>query len=372
MSVSSAYKPLAVSTWGEEERDAILKVLDSSRFSMGEKVKEFERLYAEWCNTKYAVMVNSGSSANLLMVAAYTLRNHGDWVKGTGKQPTVIVPAVSWSTSYSPFQQYGWNLKFVDVDKDTLNYDTSELALEYEEGDLILAVNLLGNPNDYRWFPSMNILEDNCESMGSVYSGMRTGNFGLMSSHSTFFSHHIQTMEGGIVTTDDEHYYQMLLCLRSHGWTRHLPENNVFGVKPSAYEFLFPGYNVRPTEMQAAVGIEQLKKIDGFIKARQENAEKWKEVCRRRGWWFQIEPKSGFSSWFAFAIVEDNIDEIKKELTTKGHEYRPLVAGNFLRSRSIEWYQVEDADDSMCPIADRVHEKGIYIGNHHQPIEFDL
>ena len=356
--------PLAISTWGLEEREAILNVLDSGMFTMGPKVKEFEEAYAAWVGTKYAVMVNSGSSANLLMVAAYTFRN---------KAGTVIVPAVSWSTSYSPFQQYGWTLKFVDIDKDTLNYDIESLKEAYKAGDLILAVNLLGNPNDYRWFPSTNILEDNCESMGAVYSNFRTGNFGLMSSHSMFFSHHIQTMEGGIITTNDEYYYQMLLCLRSHGWTRHLPEKNVFNVKPSAYEFLFPGYNVRPMEMQAAVGIEQLRKIDGFISARRENAERWKEVCQNRGWWSQKEPGTGKSSWFAFAILDDKIEEIKKELDEKGIEHRPIVGGNFLRSRSIEWYSINRKKDPVSyKNADRIHEKGIYIGNFHKRAEFGL
>lgn len=368
MTSSGSKYPLAVSTWGEEERDAILKVLDSGRFTMGKKVEEFEREYAAWVGSKYAVMVNSGSSANLLMVAAYTLRN------GVG---VAIVPAVSWSTSYAPFQQYNWTLKFVDIDKDTLNYDMDELNRAWAEishynpeacGEkLILAVNLLGNPNDFRWFPSMNVLEDNCESMGAKYAGMRTGNFGLMSSHSMFFSHHIQTMEGGIITTDDEYFYHMLLCLRSHGWTRHLPIDNKLGVEPSAYEFIYPGYNVRPIEMQAAVGIEQLKKIDGFIKGRKENAERWKEVCAKRNWWMQKEV--GESSWFSFAIVDDNIDEIRSELTSKGFESRPIVGGNFTRSKSMEYY------DRICGIfknADRIHEKGIYIGNHHNRIDFGL
>lgn len=351
--------PLAISTFGEEEKQALLDVIESGRYTMGDKVSQFEQEYAGWVNTKYAVMVNSGSSANLLMVAAYTLRN------GPG---TVIVPAVSWSTSYSPFQQYGWKLKFVDIDKDTLNYDLAELAKAYTGTELILAVNLLGNPNDFMHFPSMNIIEDNCESMGAVYAGMRTGNFGVMASHSTFFSHHMQTMEGGIITTDDEYYYQMLLCLRSHGWTRHLPKENVFNVKPSAYEFLFPGYNVRPIEMMGAVGLKQLEKLDSFIEARRENAEPWKVLCENRGWWYQKEPKHGKSSWFAFAIVDDDIDEIKKQLESDGIEYRPLVAGNFVKSASIEYYNYEAGE---LPNAQRVHEKGIYIGNYHIRLDFD-
>lgn len=345
-------QPLAVSTWGEEEKQALFNVIESGRFTMGEKVSKFEKEYAEWAGTKYAVMCNSGSSANLLIVGAYTL------LYGPG---TVIVPAVSWSTSYSPFQQYGWKLKFVDIDKDTLNYDINALNQAYTGSELILAVNLLGNPNEYNRFPDAHVLEDNCESMGAEYDGKKTGNFGLMSSHSTFFSHHMQTMEGGIITTDDEYFYQMLLCLRSHGWTRHLPDNNLFNVKPSAYEFIFPGYSVRPIEMMGAVGIEQLKKLDGFVQARRDNAERWKEYCHKRGWWVQKE--IGKSSWFAFAIVDDNIEEIKKELSENGTEYRPLVAGNFVKSESIKYYNYEVHE--CLPNADCVHESGIYIGNPH-------
>lgn len=327
---------------------------------MGDKVSEFEKEYAGWVNTNHAVMVNSGSSANLLMVAAYTLRN------GPG---TVIVPAVSWSTSYSPFQQYGWKLKFVDIDPDTLNYSTSALEKAYTGTELILAVNLLGNPCEYAEFPSMEVLEDNCESMGAEYAGMRTGNFGAMASHSMYFSHHMQTMEGGIITTDDDYFHQMLLCLRSHGWTRHLPEKNVFGVKPSAYDFLFPGYNVRPIEMMGAVGLEQMKKIDCFIKSRRANAERWIEYCQKNNWWHQKEARYGKSSWFAFAIVDDGIESIKDELRARGVEYRPLVAGNFVKSPSIKYYSHEISGPLVN--ADRVHEKGIYIGNNHLELHFD-
>lgn len=351
--------PLAVSTWGKEEKQALHDVIVSGHYTMGNKVSDFEALYADWCNTKHAVMVNSGSSANLLMVAAYSLRQQS--------AGTVIVPAVSWATSYAPFHQYGWKLKFVDIDKDTLNYDLEALKTAYTGKELILAVNLLGNPNEFKDFPSMNILEDNCESMGAEYADMRTGNFGLMASHSMFFSHHIQTMEGGIITTDDDYFYNMLLCLRSHGWTRHLSKDNPLHAKVSAYEFLYPGYNVRPIEMMAAVGIQQMKKIDGFIEQRRENAQIWKDICKTRGWWMQKE--IGMSSWFAFAIISDEIEEIKKEFDAKHIEHRPIVAGNFTRSPSIKWYDHEIHGELKN--ADRVHDKGIYIGNA-QPINRSL
>lgn len=350
--------PLAISAWGSEEREALLKVVDSGNFTMGTKVKQMESDYADYVGTRFCVACNSGSSANLLMVAAMTLR----YGKGT-----VIVPAVSWSTSYAPFQQYGWKLKFVDVDRQTLNYDIKELNAAYTGRELILAVNLLGNPNDYDSFPSKDILEDNCESMGAEYDGQRTGKFGLMSSHSTFFSHHIQTMEGGLVTTDDEYFYQMLLCLRSHGWTRHLPKDNLLRAKVSAYEFIYPGYNLRPTEIQGAVGVEQIKKLPSFITQRRDNAESFKYKAKQKGW--HVQKEIGQSSWFGFSVLSDDIEDVKEELDAKGIEHRPIVAGNFLSSPSIKYY---DHNNPEVPNASYIHTNGLYIGNNHQPIDWSV
>lgn len=353
--------PLAKATWGDEERRAILNVVESGNYTMGEKVQQFEKEYAQWIGTKYAVMVNSGSSANLLMVAAMSLR------QGVG---TVIVPAISWATSYAPFQQYGWKLKFVDIHIETLNYDIDELNKAYSGDELVLAVNLLGNPNAFREFPTLTVLEDNCESMGAEYADMKTGNFGVMASHSTFFSHHMCTMEGGIITTDDEYFYQMLLCLRSHGWTRHLPKDNLLFAKVSAYEFIYPGYNVRPIEMMGAVGLEQLKKLPAFIQQRQKNAEGFAEVAAKRGWKIQKVPEWGKSSWFAFAIITPDIEEVKAEFDKKGIEHRPIVAGNFVRSPSLQYYEHEIAGE--LPNAEDAHDFGIYIGNHHEPIDWRI
>ncbi len=335
---------LASSTWGDEERRAILEVVDSGQVTMGRKVKEFEAAYADYCGTKYCVAVNSGSSANLLMVAAYTLRY------GAG---VAIVPAVGWATSYSPFQQYGWKLVFVDIDRETLNYDLSQLwhaALKYEDEDpVILAINLLGNPNEYLGFPrKCHILEDNCEAMGAEYEGQRTGSFGRMASHSTYFSHHICTMEGGMVTTDDEYLYHMLLSLRSHGWTRHLPEQNALGAKVEDFGFILPGYNVRPTEMQCAVGLEQLKKLPGFIKARRENASRF--PCK-------TQKEIGQSSWFGMTVYEQDYPRFLR------YESRPVVTGNFLRQPVIKYYNHEVWGEMKN--ADYIHDHARMIGNSH-------
>ncbi|HJS82618.1 MAG TPA: DegT/DnrJ/EryC1/StrS family aminotransferase [Nitrososphaera sp.] len=343
--------PLASSTWGEEEIEAINEVVRSGRFTMGEKTKEYEQAFASYIGTKYAVACNSGSSANLLMVAAYTFR----YGKGT-----VIVPAVAWATSYSPFQQYGWRLVFLDIDEHTLNFNPSDLwgVVEKYDDPLILAVNLLGNPNDFNAFPrKAHVLEDNCESLGAEYDGRKTGSFGRMASHSTFFSHHICTMEGGVVTTNDEYLYQMPLCLRAHGWTRNLPENNVFGVKPGKFDFILPGYNLRPTEMQCAIGLRQLEKLDGFIEARRENASRFPLPTQK---------EIGKSSWFGFAVFGDeNVERVSKVC-----ESRPIVTGNFLRSPSIKYYDYEVFGETTG--ADYVHDHACFIGNHHYRVDWTL
>lgn len=343
--------PLASSTWGPEEIGAINEVVASGQFTMGRKTADYEQAFADYIGTKYAVACNSGSSANLLMVAAYTLRF------GAG---VAIVPAVAWSTSYSPFQQYGWHLVFVDIDE-TLNYNVSQLwkAVDKYDDPVILAVNLLGNPNDFAAFPrKCHILEDNCESLGAEYEmgsrGYRkTGSFGVMASHSTFFSHHICTMEGGVVTTNDQWFYEAMLCLRSHGWTRHLPERNVFEVNPGQFDFIFPGYNLRPTEIQSAIGIEQFKKLPDFIDSRRANAGRFP---------LKTQKEIGRSSWFGFTVFGED----RKKL--EGCETRPVVTGNFVRSPSIKYYDYEVS--GSLEYADYVHDEAVFIGNHHYRIEW--
>ena len=264
--------PLATSSWDDAEQAALQRVIASDRYSMGPEVAAFEADFARFTGSRYAVMVNSGSSANLAMVAALRYTQNPDLRLMPGDE--VIVPAVSWSTTYFPLHQYGLHLKFVDIDAHTLNYDLT--ALESAISDrtrAIMAVNLLGNPNDFDAIRALigprriTLLEDNCESMGATFAGRQTGTFGVMGTFSCFFSHHISTMEGGLVVTDDEELYHILLALRAHGWTRNLPKfNRLTGVKSDdpfeeSFRFVLPGYNLRPLEMSGALGVEQMKKL---------------------------------------------------------------------------------------------------------------
>lgn len=359
-------------TWDGKEREAIRRVAESGHYSMGEEVRRYEEAFAEKFGTKYAVMVSSGSAANLLAVAA--LVYSGRLKKGD----EVLVPAVSWSTTYFPLCQMGLKLRFVDIDRHTLNIDLEEVERAVTpETRMLFAVNLLGNPNDFgRLFEickkhGILLAEDNCESLGATYQGKQCGTFGLFGTYSTFYSHHLCTMEGGMVVTEDEGLYHYMLAVRAHGWTRNLPKDSRIYEKSSddfyeSYNFIVPGFNLRPLEMEGAVGMEQLKKMDGIIAARRRNAAYFLAQTKGIKDIF-TQAETGSSSWFGFSVVLDGgmagkRDRVVKRLVSAGVEVRPVVAGNFTRNKVIDYldYSIHgDLDD-----ADFIHENGFFVGNH--------
>lgn len=368
--------PLASTTWDEAEYAAIDRVLKSGMFSMGKEVAEFERQFAEWVGSRYAIMVNSGSSANLAMIAALMFRKEGALKRGD----EVIVPAVSWSTTYHPLQQYGLKLKFVDIDRDTLNLDLEQLQTAITaDTKAILAVNLLGNPNDFAEIRriigdrDILLLEDNCESLGAVFDGKQAGTHGLMGTFSCFFSHHIATMEGGLVVTDDEELYHIMLCIRAHGWTRNLPKHNlVCGEKSDnpfeeSFRFVLPGYNLRPLEMSGAVGQEQLKKLAGMIAARRDNASHFAQRFANHPW-LRMQKETGQSSWFGFSLLlsEDapvSRSELMDKLTASQIDVRPIVAGNFAKNEVLKWFDYSVHRELKG--AEYIDQYGFFVGNHH-------
>lgn len=370
--------PLATSTWDHNELDAIGEVIASDRYTMGPRVAAFERGFADMFNADYAVMVNSGSSANLLAIACAVL--NPDIALDPGDE--VIVPAVSWATTYYPLQQYGLKLVFVDIDIDTLNLDLD--LVEDAIGPrtrAIFAVNLLGNPNDFTRMQAIAdkhdliIIEDNCESLGAEFEGKATGTFGVMGTFSTFFSHHIATMEGGLVLTDDERLQQMLISMRAHGWTRELPDDNKVYPKTGEpfddlFRFVLPGYNVRPLEMAGAIGVQQLKKIPQIVSARRTNATLFLDAMRTvEG--VRVQREIGQSSWFGFSLILEGPlagrrKAVVKKFAEVGIECRPIVAGNFTRNPVMRCLDAKVP--SELPAADRVHEDGLFVGNHHYPL----
>ncbi|BEP30359.1 DegT/DnrJ/EryC1/StrS family aminotransferase [Helicovermis profundi] len=363
---------LSDDTWSNKEIEAINRVVKSNRFTMGKEVKEYEEKFAEKVGSRYAVMSNSGSSANLLAIAALV------YSKRLSAGDEVIVPAVSWSTTYFPLGQYNFKIRFVDIDINTLNIDISNLENAItDKTKAIFSVNLLGNPNNYERIleickrHNLILIEDNCEALGGRYKNKHLGTFGLLGTYSTFYSHHLCTMEGGVTVTDDEELYHYLLAIRAHGWTRNLPLDSKIYTKDEddfyeSFNFIVPGYNLRPIEMEAAIGKEQLKKLDEIIVQRRKNAEYFLKCIKKiKGIKFQEEV--GQSSWFGFAMVlcDNNVgkrNKIVTELKKNNIEVRPIVAGNFTKSSAIKYMEYSISNDLKN--ADKIHENGFFVGNH--------
>jgi len=374
--------PLATSTWDEKELDAIQSVIEREVYTMGESVAKFEQDFCKFTKSKFAVMVSSGSTANLLATAALFYTKNPMLSRGD----EVIVPAVSWSTTYFPLQQYGLRLKFVDIDLETLNYNLNSLESSItKKTKMIMAVNLLGNPNDFDKIndiindKNIFLLEDNCESMGAEYKGKQAGTFGIMGTFSAFFSHHISTMEGGFVVTNDEELYHILLSLRAHGWTRNLPKENKVCTKSDdwfeeSFRFVLPGYNVRPVEMSGAIGIEQLKKLPVFLEQRRKNAKLFVELFKDHQD-FIIQKDIDNSSWFGFSLIikptsKLNREEVVKRLQENKIDCRPIVTGNFTRNEVMKFFDYEISGDLKN--ADYLHNNGFFVGNSQGCLEKEI
>ena len=364
---------LASDSWDDEEIKAINEVISSNRYTMGDRVKKFESEFANFFGSKYSIMVNSGSSANLLMLASLVSSGQYDLQNGD----EVIVPAVSWSTTYFPVTQYGLKLVFVDVDKETLNINVNKIEEAItSKTKIIFAVNLLGNPcemNDLKKICNNNnllLIEDNCESLGALYGDKFTGTFGLMGSFSFFFSHHMQTMEGGMILTNDSDLYEHCVSLRAHGWIRDLPEQNSIMNKTGdafkdSFKFVTPGYSLRPLEMSGAIGSVQLKKLPNFLKNRRQNAKTFKTLFEYEEN-IMIQKETHESSWFGFSLIlKNNLDGYRDQLIIQlkenNIECRPIVAGDFTKNPVIKYLDhriSNELNDTKI-----IDENGFFVGN---------
>ncbi len=368
--------PLSTNTWDVNELDAIQSVIDSDNYTMGKHVAQFETNFAKFINRKFCLMVSSGSAANLISIASFFYTKNPMLKKGD----EVVVPAVSWSTTYFPLQQFGLKLKFVDIDLNTLNYDLNALESAITtKTKMIVAVNLLGNPNDFETIikiikdKNIFIFEDNCESLGAEYKGKKTGTFGDIGTFSTYFSHHISTMEGGFVTTDNEELYHILLSLRAHGWTRNLPKKNFVANKSDdwfeeSFRFVLPGYNVRPIEISGAIGVKQLEKTPSFLKKRRENAKLFVKLFKNHPNYL-IQKDVDKSSWFGFSLILKQDSKLKRKeiidlLQKNKIECRPIVTGNFVRNEVMKYFDYEVHDELKN--ADYLHDNGFFVGNSHK------
>lgn len=376
--------PLATTTWDDKEYAAMQEVIASGNFTMGKRVAAFEEQFASHFGSDFAVMSNSGSSANLLALAAirYSSLNPADG------RDEVIVPAVSWSTTYYPITQMGFRLKFVDVDLETLNASAESISAAVSSKTAgIVVVNLLGNPSELTEIRqladqhSLFMIEDNCESMGATYDGKLAGTFGEIGTFSSFFSHHISTMEGGLSVTNSLELKQVMTSLRAHGWTRELPSENFVHDKTGddfedLFRFVLPGYNLRPLELEGAIGTEQLKKLNSIVSGRRANALKFINLMQRFPE-IHIQKELGESSWFGFSLVLTGKHigrraELVSALKAQSIAVRPIVAGNFAKNPVLK--HLPHVALSELKNADQVHDEGLFIGNHHYEMihEFEL
>ena len=370
---------LASDSWDELEVNAINDVIKSNRYTMGSKVRQFENEFSKFFDVKYSLMLNSGSSANLLAIASLIIDEETDLNQGD----EVIVPAVSWSTTFSPISQYGLKLRFVDIDLNTLNIDENliESAIT-KKTKAIFAVNLLGNSCNFKKLKdlcgkyNLLLLEDNCESLGAKYDNKFTGTIGNVGTFSFFFSHHMQTMEGGMLVTNNKKTYELANSMRAHGWIRDLPDDNSLFKKTGdnfedSFKFITPGYSIRPLEMSGAIGSVQLRKINSFIDNRRENAKFFNELFKSNEN-IIIQRETGESSWFGFSIVLKNKllgkrSEVLKKLSNVNIETRPIVAGNFTKNPTIKY--MDHTISGELKNAEYIDENGFFVGNDHRDLK---
>ena len=366
--------PLMAQPYGKEEILEAMESLISGDVTMGKKVAEFERLFAAYIGKKFAVMVNSGSSANLLALTA--LVTQGKLKPGD----EVITPSVTWATTVFPIVNCGAVPVLIDVDLDTFNISATEIEKAItSKTKVIMLVHLLGNPCNMKEIMKLAakhnliVIEDACESHGAEIGGVKTGCFGDMSVFSFFYSHHITTIEGGMILTDDYNLYQLLKSLRVFGWIRELDNNEKYSDKypelDPKFLFINIGYCFRPTELQGAFGIHQIKKLDNFIQIRRDNAEYWYDRLSKfkKDITIHQERNNTKHAWFGYPIiVNKEADFSRKYLTdylnAAGIETRPVMTGNIALQPVMK--QFKHRIVGTLPNATFISKNAFFFGNH--------
>lgn len=353
----------------EETRKKLSKfILSNKRLSMGENCFNFEKKFSDYQGRNYSVFVNSGSSANLALIQA--LLNLGKIKKGD----KVGFSSVTWSTNVMPLIQLGLDPIAIDVSKENLNVDIENLKSLKENIKVLFLTNLLGfsgkidKIRDYCDEKNIILLEDNCESLGSVVNGKKLGNFGLASTFSFFVGHHLSTIEGGMICTDDKELYEMLLMVRAHGWTREVGKEKSESLKKdylisefyNKYTFYYLGFNIRPTEINGFLGLEQLDYIEELHKRRSKNFEIFQNAAKNNPDFLKLDLKHmDFISNFAYPIVCKNKQLFEKYLSKfVDVEVRPIVGGSMNEQPFFGGKKIN------CPNAKEIHTCGFYIPNN--------
>tara|TARA_R110002074_G_scaffold55547_2_gene137706 strand:- start:1460 stop:2611 length:1152 start_codon:yes stop_codon:yes gene_type:complete len=338
------------------------------RLTKGELTIELEHEWSKKIGTKYSVFVNSGSSAILLTLAAL---KYSDKLRNN----KIIVPALSWATDVSSPMLLGYETYMCDCNLEDLSCDLDHLEKLFKEHNpsTFILVSPLGLVPDMDKITELCnkydvlLLEDVCESMGSKYQNKYLGSFGLASFYSMYFGHHLSTIEGGFINTNDEDLYHLLLMIRSHGWDRDLPKNKQKELRDkyectefnSLYNFYVPGMNVRSTDLQAFIGLRAIKKLDDYSKRRRINFKHYINLIKNNELELK-ENENDFVSSFAIPVLHSKRDDIIKELQNNNIEVRPLIAGNM--ANKPMWYNENDIPS--LPNCESLDRSGFYIPNH--------
>ena len=338
------------------------------RLSKGPITLEFENKFSNWLGTKYSVFVNSGSSANLLMLS--TLKQ-GNYLKNN----KIVVPSTAWATDLAPVIQLGLEPILCDSNMEDLSADLEHLEKIFQEESpsALIFVSVLGLVPDMNKIVELCLeydvilLEDTCEAMGCEYKGKKLGTFGKMSSFSTFFGHHISTIEGGIISTDDFELYELLLSIRSHGWDRDLSVETQFKLQQdwdisefdTMYTFYYSGFNIRSTDLQAYIGLAQIDNLNDWGKKREENFHLYNKLIKNDFWKVKSKPDC-LESNFAYPIIHPKRDEIVKTLTLNNVEVRPMICG----SMGTQPFYVKEFGELKLPNVTIIDEYGFYVPNN--------
>lgn len=364
-------------TFSSDEINAALDVLLSTHVTMGQKVRAFEKEFALKYEFGFGIMNNSGSSANLLGVAA--LANPA-YKNGLKPGDEVIVPALSWSTTVWPLIQHNLIPVVVDVDPITFNIDPEQIELAISpKTRAIMPVHVYGNPckmdaiQDICKRKNLILIEDCCEALGAFFDGKPVGKFGHLGTFSFYFSHHMTTLEGGICVTDDFQLSELMRILRAHGWIRELDDPKPYLEEFPDFDprFLFVnlGYNLRATELQGAMGSVQLPKLDSYIEARRTNTYEFHKALTHLNEFFdfQEETSNGFSSCFGFPLVRKNnapfeLKDLREYLNKANIETRPIICGNIARQPAMKMY--EHRVFGNLKHSSNIMTNGFSFGNH--------
>ena len=370
MKNNSIRYPLTNTVLDNDDIKSGVKVLKSKWITMGRETLNFENTFSKKISNRPSIMVNSGSSANLLIFQCLI----NPKVKKLKKDDEVLIPAICWSTSLWPIIQSGLKVKFVDIDPKTLNLDLDNFEKKItKKTKALMLVHAMGNCADMekivRICKKKNIIliEDTCEALGSKYKGKQLGTFGDFSSYSFFYSHHITSGEGGMICAKSNKDADVIRTLRSHGWHRAISNK-----KSYSWSFINSGFNLRPTDISAAIGNSQLKKLKKISLIRQQNFKSIRNALledKRYSNKFDIIEENSDNKivWFGIPIILKSADKnYKNRVTNKlnkfGIDTRPLISGNFANQPSVKLYKLKI--DSNLKNANFIDKNSFFIGLH--------